>query len=236
MIQLLYTVIFAEMALILTLLFKTPLRKLVILTLDRVKQGRGPVMVKTVGGTVFIVLLSSLYSMFEIQNRSIEAAPNPTDQVLMARHMLEASLMGTASVFDVNRSDSFHGLKCTLQREVLIRLWGGQIGPLGSSNPNHAGGLGLGTKPLQCLDLLWFRVEIYIKNYEERNFEAEFTAKHYGLLQFEGLIGIGFLLFLSLMIDRLHHYIRELRLLRKAMEAAKKQSRGFEDVKNGNSE
>ncbi|XP_012089876.1 uncharacterized protein LOC105648175 [Jatropha curcas] len=139
MIQLLYTVIFAEMALILTLLFKTPLRKLVILTLDRVKQGRGPVMVKTVGGTVFIVLLSSLYSMFEIQNRSIEAAPNPTDQVLMARHMLEASLM-------------------------------------------------------------------------------------------------GFLLFLSLMIDRLHHYIRELRLLRKAMEAAKKQSRGFEDVKNGNSE
>ena len=42
MIQLLYTVILAEMALILTLLFRTPLRKLVIMALDRVKRGRGP--------------------------------------------------------------------------------------------------------------------------------------------------------------------------------------------------
>ena len=40
------------------------------------------------------------------------------------------------------------------------------------------------------------------------------------------------MLFLSLMIDRLHHYIRELRLLRKAMEAAKKQSRSFEGGKS----
>ncbi|KAF2284931.1 hypothetical protein GH714_032655 [Hevea brasiliensis] len=128
------------MALILTLLFQTPLRKLVIMTLDRVKRGRGPVMVKTIAGTVFIVLLSSVYSMVKIQNRTIEAgAPNPTDQVLMSRHMLEASLM-------------------------------------------------------------------------------------------------GFLLFLSLMIDRLHHYIRELRLLRKTMEAAKKQSRSLDDGKNGNSQ
>ncbi|KAK9155661.1 hypothetical protein Sjap_003141 [Stephania japonica] len=47
---------------------------------------------------------------------------------------------------------------------------------------------------------------------------------------------MGFSLFLALMIDRLHHYIRELRLLRKSMEAIKKQSRGFEDGKSGNSE
>ena len=32
------------------------------------------------------------------------------------------------------------------------------------------------------------------------------------------------------MIDRLHHYIRELRIRRKGMEAVKKQNRGFEDV------
>ncbi|KAF9669535.1 hypothetical protein SADUNF_Sadunf14G0117600 [Salix dunnii] len=44
---------------------------------------------------------------------------------------------------------------------------------------------------------------------------------------------LGFMIFLALMIDRLHHYIRELRLLRKAMEVAKKQNRGFEDGKNG---
>ncbi|XP_044467079.1 B-cell receptor-associated protein 31 [Mangifera indica] len=140
MIQLLYTVIFSEMALIMTLLFKTPLRKLVIMSLDRVKRGRGPVVVKTVGGTVFVVLMSSVYSMVKIQRRTIEAgAVNPTDQVLMSKHMLEASLM-------------------------------------------------------------------------------------------------GFVLFLSLMIDRLHHYIRELRLLRKTMEAAKKQNRSFEEGKNANAD
>ncbi|RDX92756.1 hypothetical protein CR513_25058 [Mucuna pruriens] len=140
MLQLLYTAIFGEMLLILTLVFKTPLRKLVIVSLDRVKRGRGPVVVSTVGATLVVVLASSLYSMAKIQDRTLEAGiVNPTDQVLMSKHMLEASLM-------------------------------------------------------------------------------------------------GFLLFLSLMIDRLHHYIRELRLLRKTIEAIKKQSRSFEDGKNGNTE
>ncbi|CAN1161253.1 Endoplasmic reticulum transmembrane protein YET-like [Linum perenne] len=136
MIQLLYSVILTEMVLILMLLFKTPLRKLVIMALDRVKRGRGPVMVKTVSATVFVVLCSSLYSMVMIQNRSIEAgAPNPTDQVLESTHLLEASLM-------------------------------------------------------------------------------------------------GFTLFLAFMIDRLHHYIRELRQLRNTMEATKKQTRGLDDSKS----
>ncbi|KAI4325083.1 hypothetical protein MLD38_030510 [Melastoma candidum] len=142
MLQLLYTVIFAEAVLILTLLFKTPLRKLVILGLDRVKRGRGPVMVKTVAATVTVVLSSSLYSIAKIHARTAEAGAviaNPTDQVLMSKHILEASLM-------------------------------------------------------------------------------------------------GFVLFLGLMIDRLHHYIRELRMLRKAMEVAKKQSRGAEDAKNSGEE
>jgi B-cell receptor-associated protein 31 len=38
------------------------------------------------------------------------------------------------------------------------------------------------------------------------------------------------------MIDRLHHYIRELRIRRKSMEAVKKQMRGSEDVKTATSE
>ena len=93
-------VIVAEMALILTLIFKTPLRKLVIMSLDKIKRGRGPVMVKTVAMTIFVVLVFSLYSMAKIQNRTIEAgAVNPTDQVLMAKHMLEASLMGMVFFF-----------------------------------------------------------------------------------------------------------------------------------------
>lgn len=46
----------------------------------------------------------------------------------------------------------------------------------------------------------------------------------------------GFSLFLALMVDRLHHYIRELRMRRKSMEAVNKQNRGFEDGKNGASD
>ncbi|KAL3377558.1 hypothetical protein AABB24_003791 [Solanum stoloniferum] len=141
MIQVLFTVIFAEMALILLLIFKTPLRKLVIMGLDRVKRGRGPIVVKTTGGTIFIVMLSSIYSVVSIHKRWIDEDGNvtPTDQILMAQHLLEASLM-------------------------------------------------------------------------------------------------GFTLFLALMIDRLHHYIRELRMRRKSMEAVNKQNRGFEDGKNGASD
>lgn len=97
MIQLLFTVIFSEMALIIVLAFKTPLRNLVIMGLDRVKRGRGPIMVKTVAGTVFVVLMSSVYSMMKIQKRGIdEGGVNPTDQVLMAKHLLEATLMGNS--------------------------------------------------------------------------------------------------------------------------------------------
>lgn len=40
-------------------------------------------------------------------------------------------------------------------------------------------------------------------------------------------------MFLALIIDRLHHYLRELRLQRKSIEALKAQSRGVEDGKAG---
>lgn len=93
-------------------------------------------MVKSVAGTIIVVLCSTLYSILKIQKRGIEdgGSANPTDQVLMAKHLLEATLMGAV-------------------------------------------------------------------------------------------------LFLALMIDRLHHYIRELRVRRKTMEAVKKQTRGSEDGK-----
>lgn len=133
MIQLLFTAVGIEVAMIIIMLFKTPLRKLEIMSLDRVKRGRGPLVVKTVGMTVLIVFMSSVYSMVKIQRRSLDAGVlDPTDQLLFSKHLLEVSLM-------------------------------------------------------------------------------------------------GFSLILSLMIDRLHHYIRELRQLRKGMEAAKKQNRAVED-------
>lgn len=98
MLQLLYAVIFGEMFVIASFLFKTPARKLVIVTLDRLKRGRGPVVVKTVAATLLVVLASSLYSIAKIRHRNLDApVANPTDQVLVYKHMLEASLMGKSS-------------------------------------------------------------------------------------------------------------------------------------------
>ncbi|KAL2473463.1 B-cell receptor-associated 31-like [Forsythia ovata] len=123
------------MALIVIFMFKTPFRKLVILGIDRVKRGRGPIVVKTVAATVFVVMMSIVYNVMAIHRHWIEDGDiNPTEQILLAKHLLEASLM-------------------------------------------------------------------------------------------------GFSLFLAFMIDKLHHYIRELRIRRKTMEAAKKQDLVFEDGK-----
>ncbi|KAK8575435.1 hypothetical protein V6N13_033328 [Hibiscus sabdariffa] len=134
MLQLLFIVIFVEMVVIVSLSFKTPLRKLILLILDRVKRGSGPVVVKTVAGTVAVVMLSSVYSMMLIKKRWMEDGnATQTDEILMAKNLLETTLMGG-------------------------------------------------------------------------------------------------LLFHAYIIDKLHHYIKELRIRRKTMETAKKQGQGFEDA------
>lgn len=95
MLQLLFTVIFAEMAVIIVLCFKTPLRKLVLMVLDRAKRGRGPVIVKTVGGTVSVVMLSYIFSMMMLKKRWIvDGNASLTDEILMAKNLLETTLMG----------------------------------------------------------------------------------------------------------------------------------------------
>ena len=68
--------------------------------LDRVKRGRGPVVVKTVAGTILVLLLSNVYSIGNMQNRKMEAgALNPTEEVLMAMQLLQASLLGIIPFF-----------------------------------------------------------------------------------------------------------------------------------------
>lgn len=95
MIQLLFQLVFIEMGLILALVFGTPIRGLLIKALDLVKQGRGTIVAKTVAGTVSVVFISSLFSVIKIQKRSMETGSvNPTEEVLLAYHLLEASLMG----------------------------------------------------------------------------------------------------------------------------------------------
>ncbi|MFS7922066.1 putative B-cell receptor-associated protein [Helianthus anomalus] len=94
MTPLLCLLVIAEITVILVLLFRTPLRRLVMFVLDRLKEGQGPVM-STVGVTLFAVLMSSLYSIVRIQKRSMETGGiNPTDHVLLTNHILDSSLMG----------------------------------------------------------------------------------------------------------------------------------------------
>lgn len=102
MIQLLFVVILSEMVLILAFLFRTPFRKLVILGLDQIKRGRGPVVVATVAATVFVVLMTNVYSIVKIRASRIDKAAvlSPTDQVLMIKHLLDATLLGNFQFYD----------------------------------------------------------------------------------------------------------------------------------------
>ncbi|KAG6482872.1 hypothetical protein ZIOFF_059511 [Zingiber officinale] len=154
MIQLLFTVLAAEAA----LLFSTTLRKLVVMGVDHLKRGRGPVVVKTVAATALVVFCSSLYSMAKINRRSVEHGTlTPTDQVLMSRNLLEATLMGKNPPFNTTFLLSQHSIQ---------------------------------------------------KFHPTQNFT-------------------GFILFLALVVDRLHHYVRELRWLRTSLDSATKHDRAL---------
>ncbi|KAJ8749295.1 hypothetical protein K2173_018777 [Erythroxylum novogranatense] len=96
MIQLLFLVLFAEGAVAFLLLVKIgPLRELVIRSLDQVKMGKGPATVKTIAGTMSVILLSSVTNIVKIQNKGAKLGTmSPMDQVLWRTHLLEASLIG----------------------------------------------------------------------------------------------------------------------------------------------
>ncbi|GAB4849617.1 hypothetical protein Ancab_004411 [Ancistrocladus abbreviatus] len=122
-IQLLYPLIFAEMLIILILLFRTPLRKLLLKGLDHLKHGRGPVVTQTLMATLLVVFISNLYGLAEVQKRLMDAGvgtANPTDQVLMAYNLLEASLLGF-SLFLALMIDRLHYYlnEIRLQRKAL---------------------------------------------------------------------------------------------------------------------
>lgn len=96
MIQLLFLVLFVEGAIAFLLLIKIgPLRELVIKSLDQLKMGKGPATVKTIAGTMSVILFSNLMSIVKIQNKGAKLGTmSPMDQVLWRTHLLEASLMG----------------------------------------------------------------------------------------------------------------------------------------------
>ncbi|KNA04883.1 hypothetical protein SOVF_195530 [Spinacia oleracea] len=90
-----YPVILAELLLILILLFRTPLRKLLLKGLSQLKLGRGPVVAQTLSATMFVLFLSSVYGLLDAHWRFTDgSAISPTEQVLMVHHLLEATLLG----------------------------------------------------------------------------------------------------------------------------------------------
>ncbi|KAG6755095.1 hypothetical protein NC651_027005 [Populus alba x Populus x berolinensis] len=118
MINLLFTVVFTEMALILILLFRTPLRKLVIMAIDQLKQGKGPLVAKTVATTLIVVFTSVLHNALQIRKRLLDAgAVNSADEVLMVERILEASLLGF-SLFLALMIDRLH---CYIKELLLVR-------------------------------------------------------------------------------------------------------------------
>ena len=96
MIQLLFTLVITQGAFALfSMVNIPPLRNLIIKILDQVKTGKGSAMVKTLGGTMLVILASSITSILKIQTRSVKMGTiTPTGQILMQNHLLEASLMG----------------------------------------------------------------------------------------------------------------------------------------------
>ncbi|KAE8664839.1 B-cell receptor-associated protein 31-like isoform X2 [Hibiscus syriacus] len=98
MIQLMFLVLFMEGIMAFLLLVKIgPLRELIIKSLDQLKMGKGLATMKTIAGTMSVILLSSLMSIFKIQNKGAKLGTmSPMDQVLWRTHLLEASLMGNA--------------------------------------------------------------------------------------------------------------------------------------------
>ncbi|KAG9160652.1 hypothetical protein Leryth_023994 [Lithospermum erythrorhizon] len=98
-IQPLFFLVFLEIVVIISLLFRTPLRRPLILVLDAVKQGRGPVISTTVGVTLLVFFISILFNIMNLQKRAKDSVSvNPTEQLILAYHLLQASFLGFSLV------------------------------------------------------------------------------------------------------------------------------------------
>lgn len=109
MIPLFFLVVCAEGLLAFLLMVKIgPLRELVMKGLDQVKLRRATVL--TIAGTIFVILLSDLFSILKIQNKGTKhGAMTPMDQVIWRTNLLEATLMGFSLFlgFLIDRMDHY---------------------------------------------------------------------------------------------------------------------------------
>ncbi|GLJ15708.1 hypothetical protein SUGI_0258580 [Cryptomeria japonica] len=86
----------------------SPVRK-VARKLDYAKSSKRTAVIRTLSGTMFVILVSSISSIMKIQDRSREhGATTPTDQILMQTHLLEASLMGMPRSLCIHFTSTFN--------------------------------------------------------------------------------------------------------------------------------
>ncbi|XP_076882961.1 uncharacterized protein LOC143531580 [Bidens hawaiensis] len=85
------------MIIIILLAFKTPFRNPLVAKLDELKRGKAQLVIKSVGATVFVLLMYNIYSLSLIRRRS-DPVNSPSD-VIVAYHIFEAYLMGFSLIF-----------------------------------------------------------------------------------------------------------------------------------------
>lgn len=89
-------VVLIEGGIALLLMFRFPPCYLLLMKgIDVLKTGRGPALIRTLVGTVSIVLATTLSNMYKIEKRiSKLGSPTPVDHFMLRTYLLEVSLMG----------------------------------------------------------------------------------------------------------------------------------------------
>ncbi|KAF5787279.1 putative B-cell receptor-associated protein 29/31 [Helianthus annuus] len=105
-IHLSFTIAFAQMIIIILLLFETPFRNPLVLRLDQFKIGKPQLAVKSFGATLFVAMMYNIYSVFELRRRFVDAVDS-SNHILLAYHMFVAYLMGF-SLFLLVTVNSLH--------------------------------------------------------------------------------------------------------------------------------
>eukprot|EP00249_Psilotum_nudum_P004191 c17735_g1_i2 orf=374-1090(+) len=96
MIALLTSIVVMEGCIVILLMIHlTVIQRPLMKGLEVLRTGKGAATVKTVFGSVFIVLAATINSICKIERRTMElGSSTPTDQYVQCNHLLEASLLG----------------------------------------------------------------------------------------------------------------------------------------------
>ncbi|KAJ6956486.1 hypothetical protein NC652_007526 [Populus alba x Populus x berolinensis] len=202
MIQLLFLVLFVEGAVAFLLLVKIgPLRELVIKSLDQVKMGKRPATVKTIAGTMSVILFFSLMNIVKIQNKGAKLGTmSPMDQV--KTQTIGGTLMRRDGEFELR------------MHNLIAYTFVGNHAFSKSTMRNYLHG-----QPRM----------MYTFKEMEITIQASFLVPKRLLLDCEATV--GFTLFLGFLIDRMHHYLSKLIGLRRSVGSSKEEVESLQKEK-----